>query len=180
MGPIVVTGAAGGVGSTAISLLSDLGFTVEAVTGRAAEAVYLKGLGAKEIIDRSELSGPGKLLGKERWAGGIDAVGGQILANVISMIRYGGAVTACGNAAGMELPTSVAPFILRGVSLLGIESVKAPKQLRMDAWNRLARSIDRAKLAAMTNTIGIEDVTKAAGEIVEGKVRGRLVVEIGS
>jgi acrylyl-CoA reductase (NADPH) len=178
-GPAVVTGAAGGVGSVAIALLAARGFTVEAVTGRASEADYLKSLGARAIIDRSELTGPVKALGKERWSCGIDAVGGTVLANVISMISYRGAVAACGNAGGMDLPTSVAPFILRGVALLGIDSSKAPKAQRIEAWNRLAKELDRKKLAAMTQTIAFDDLPKAARDIVEGKVRGRLVVEIG-
>lgn len=177
-GPIVVTGAAGGVGSIAIALLAGLGYTVEAVTGRMNEADYLKSLGASEIVDRSELSEPARLLGKERWAAGIDAVGGNILANVLSMTSYHGAVTACGNAGGMELPTNVAPFILRGVSLLGIDSAKAPKQVRIDAWDRLARDLDRDKLKSMTTTIGFDDILQAANDIVEGKIRGRVVVEI--
>lgn len=178
-GPVVVTGAAGGVGSTAITLLAGLGYKVEAVTGRTSEADYLRDLGAAAIVDRTELTGPAKLLGKERWAAGVDAVGGAILANVISMIAYRGAVTACGNAAGMELPTSVAPFILRGVSLLGIDSAKAPKPTRIEAWNRLARELDRDKLKAMTTTIAFDEIPQAAQDIVDGKVRGRLVVEIG-
>lgn len=177
-GPVVVTGAAGGVGSMAISLLANLGFTVEAVTGRMNEAEYLTGLGASTIIERSELSGPVKLLGKERWAAGIDAVGGSILANVLSMTNYGGMIAACGNAGGMDLPTSVAPFILRGISLVGIDSVRAPKHVRIDAWNRLAHDLDRKKLNAMTTIIGFDEIPQAAGNIVEGNVRGRLVVEI--
>jgi acrylyl-CoA reductase (NADPH) len=177
-GPLVVTGAAGGVGSMAITLFADLGYTVEAVTGRAEETDYLTGLGATTIVDRAELSGPAKMLGKERWAAGVDAVGGTILANVISMISQGGAVAVCGNAAGMDLPTSVAPFILRGVALLGIDSSKAPKQKRIEAWTRLALDINRDKLSAMTKTISFDDIVPAAHDIVEGKVRGRLVVEI--
>jgi acrylyl-CoA reductase (NADPH) len=177
--PLVVTGAAGGVGSMAIARFSDLGYAVEAVTGRPEEADYLKGLGATTIVERSELSGPPKLLGKERWAAGVDAVGGTILANVISMIKRRGAVAVCGNAAGMDLPTSVAPFILRGVSLLGVDSVMAPKEERIAAWSRLARDLNRDKLKAMTTTIGFDDIVEAAKDIVEGKVRGRLVVEIG-
>jgi acrylyl-CoA reductase (NADPH) len=178
-GPVVVTGAAGGVGSMAIAILAGLGYTVEAVTGRASEADYLKELGASAIVDRAELSGPAKLLGKERWAAGVDAVGGPVLANVLSMISYHGAVAACGNAGGMELATSVAPFILRGVSLLGIDSSRAPKQVRIDAWNRLVRDLDRHKLKSMAKTIGFDDILQAARDIVDGKVRGRLVVEIG-
>ena len=178
-GPAVVTGAAGGVGSIAVALLAGRGFTVDAVTGRPAEAEYLKGLGATTIVDRTELTVPVKALAKERWASAIDAVGGAVLANVISMLSYRGAVAACGNAAGMDLPTSVAPFILRGVSLLGIDSSKAPKAQRIEAWDRLANELDRKKLAAMTETIAFEDLPQAARDIVEGKVRGRLVVKIG-
>jgi acrylyl-CoA reductase (NADPH) len=178
-GPVVVTGAAGGVGSMAVSLLAKRGYTVEAVTGRASEADYLRGLGASAIVDRAELTQPPKLLGKERWAGGIDAVGGTVLANVLSQTRAWGAVAACGNAAGMELPTSVAPFILRGVTLTGIESVRAPKAQRLEAWKHLAAELDRAKLAAMTTTIGFDALVNAAHDIVAGKVRGRLAVEIG-
>lgn len=177
-GPFVVTGAAGGVGSMAITLFADLGYTVEAVTGRAEEAEYLKSLGAATIVDRAELTGQPRMLGKERWAAGVDAVGGTILANLISMISQGGAVAACGNAGGMELPTSVAPFILRGIALLGIDSAKAPREKRIEAWTRLARDLDRGKLRAMTTTIGFDDIVPAAKDIVEGKVRGRLVVEI--
>ncbi len=177
-GPIVVTGAAGGVGSVAVALLAKLGFTVIASTGRAQEADYLKGLGAAEIIDRTELSQPGKPLGKERWAGGIDAVGSQTLANVLAQTRYGGAVAACGLAGGMDLPTTVAPFILRGVSLLGIDSVMCPQAVRREAWKRLASDLDRGKLQAMSNEIGLAGVLVAAPAILEGKVRGRIVVKI--
>jgi acrylyl-CoA reductase (NADPH) len=178
-GPAVVTGASGGVGSVAVALLSKLGYAVEAVTGRTAEGDYLRSLGAKTVIDRSELSGTPRLLAKERWACGIDAVGGVVLANVLSMVSYGGAVAACGNAGSMELTTSVAPFILRGVSLLGIDSVRAPKDVRIAAWNRLGIDLDRGKLRAMIKTIGLADVVGAAHAIVDGKVRGRVVVEIG-
>ena len=177
-GPVVVTGAAGGVGSVAIALLGKLGHTVIASTGRADEHAYLRGLGATEIIGRDELAGDPKLLDKERWAGAVDTVGSKILANVLSMTKAGGAVAACGNAAGMDLPTSVAPFILRGVSLLGINSVTLPKGLREEAWSRLDRDLDRDKLKAMTRTIPLTDVVDAAKQIVDGKVRGRIVVEI--
>jgi acrylyl-CoA reductase (NADPH) len=178
-GPAVVTGATGGVGSVAVALLAGLGYTVEAVTGRTGEADYLKRLGAAAIVERRELTGEPRLLAKERWAAGIDAVGGVVLANVLSMTKADGAIAACGNAAGMELNTSVAPFILRGVSLLGINSVYAPKALRIEAWKRLARDLDRSKLAQMTRTIGFDDIIPAARDIVAGKVRGRLVVTIG-
>jgi acrylyl-CoA reductase (NADPH) len=178
-GPIVVTGAAGGVGSVAIAILKHRGFQVMASTGRPAEADYLKKLGASEIIDRKELAGPAKPLAKERFAGGIDAVGSTTLANVLSMTRYGGAVAACGLAGGMDLPTSVAPFILRGVSLLGIDSVMRPKADRQVAWQRLEKELDRGRLADITSEIGLADVLDAAGSIVDGRVRGRIVVKVG-
>ncbi len=150
-----------------------------ASTGRPSEADYLKSLGANEIIDRKELSGPPRPLAKERWAGGIDAVGSTTLANVLSMTRYGGAVAACGLAGGMDLPTSVAPFILRSVSLLGIDSVMCPLPLRQEAWRRLETDLPRDKIAAMTTEIGLGDVIDAGKRIVEGQVRGRIVVKIG-
>ncbi len=178
-GPVIVTGAAGGVGSVAIALLAKLGFTVIAATGRPAEAPYLKELGAAEVIERKELTGPVRPLGKERWAGGIDAVGSTTLANVLSMTRYGGAVAACGLAGGMDLPTSVAPFILRAVSLLGIDSVLCPMPLRQEAWRRLESGLDHAKIAAMTTEIQLPDVVEAGQRIVAGGVRGRIVVNIG-
>lgn len=177
-GPVVVTGAAGGVGSVAISLLSRLGYHVIASTGRTSEAGYLKELGAAEVIDRAELANPAKPLAKERWAGGVDAVGSHTLANVLSMTSYGGAVAACGLAGGMDLPTSVAPFILRGISLLGIDSVMAPRALREEAWYRLASELDHAKLAALSTTIAFDDIPTAARDIVEGRIRGRVVVEM--
>jgi acrylyl-CoA reductase (NADPH) len=177
-GPIVVTGAAGGVGSVAIAILAKLGYRVIASTGRVEEADYLKDLGATEIIDRNELSGPGKPLGKERWAGGIDAVGSHTLANVLSMTSYGGAVAACGLAQGMDLPGSVAPFILRGVTLIGIDSVMAPKAKRLEAWRRIATDLDLAKLEALTSTIGFDGIFDAAELIVDGKIRGRVVVDM--
>jgi acrylyl-CoA reductase (NADPH) len=178
-GPAIVTGAAGGVGSVAVALLKQAGWQVIASTGRAEEAEYLKGLGADEVIERASLAGPAKMLGKERWAAGVDSVGSTTLANVLSMTRYGGAVAACGLAGGMDLPASVAPFILRGVSLLGIDSVMAPQPRRAEAWARLARDLDLAKLDAMTRTIGLADVAEAGAEIVAGRIRGRVVVEIG-
>ena len=177
-GPVVVTGAAGGVGSVAVALLSKLGYEVVASTGRTDEAGYLKELGAAEIIDRAELSGPAKPLSRERWAGGVDAVGSHTLANVLSMTSYGGAVAACGLAQGMDLPGSVAPFILRGVSLLGIDSVMAPKSIRLEAWRRLGIDLNLDKLGALSRTIGFEDIIPAARDIVEGKIRGRVVVEM--
>jgi acrylyl-CoA reductase (NADPH) len=178
-GPIVVTGAAGGVGSVAIAILAKLGFTVHAVTGRPQEAGFLKGLGASEIVDRKELAGPAKPIAKERWAGGIDAVGSTTLANVLSMIRYGGGVAACGLAGGMDLPASVAPFILRGVWLHGIDSVMCPIERRREAWKRLEKDLDRSKLNALTTEIGLPGVFEAAPRILAGQVRGRIVVKIG-
>jgi len=178
-GSIVVTGAAGGVGSVAVALLAKLGYAVVASTGRPDEAGYLKGLGAAEVIERKELAGPVRPLAKERWAGGIDSVGSTTLANVLSMTRYGGAVAACGLAGGMDLPGSVAPFILRAVSLLGIDSVMCPLPMRQEAWRRLVTDLDRSKIAAMTTEIGLADVIAAGERIVEGRVRGRIVVKIG-
>ena len=177
-GAAVVTGAAGGVGSVATALLAKAGWHVVASTGRPQEADYLKGLGAAEVLDRAELSGAAKPLAKERWAAGVDSVGSTTLANLLAMTKYGGAVAACGLAGGMDLPTSVAPFILRGVSLLGIDSVMAPKSLRLEAWERLARDLDPEKLAAMTTTIGLNEVIDAGRAILDGKVRGRIVVEV--
>jgi acrylyl-CoA reductase (NADPH) len=177
-GPVVVTGAAGGVGSVAIAVLSKLGYHVIASTGRVSEASYLKSLGAAEVIDRNELSAPAKPLAKERWAGGIDSVGSTTLANLLSMTKYGGAIAACGLAAGMDLPSSVAPFILRGVCLLGIDSVMCPIETRKIAWSRLARDLDRTKLAEITHEIGLDQVIEAGAKILAGQVRGRIVVKI--
>jgi acrylyl-CoA reductase (NADPH) len=177
-GPALVTGAAGGVGSMAISLFADKGWRVIASTGRASEAPYLKTLGADEIIDRGTLSAPGKPLGKELWAAAVDSVGSTTLANALAQTRYGGAVAACGLAQGMDLPASVAPFILRGVSLLGIDSVHCPAARRLEAWRRLALDLDRDKLASMTETIPLDDVFAAGGRILRGETRGRLVVTI--
>jgi acrylyl-CoA reductase (NADPH) len=177
-GSVIVTGAAGGVGSVAISLLAKLGYSVIASTGRPSEADYLKALGAVEVIERKELSGSPRALGKERWAGGVDSVGSTTLANVLSMTRYGGAVAACGLAGGMDLPTTVAPFILRGVSLLGIDSVMCPLPLRQEAWRRLEADLDRGKIAKMTNEIALADVADAGARIIAGEVRGRIVVKI--
>ena len=177
-GPVVVTGAAGGVGSVAVSILSSLGYHVTASTGRNAESPYLTDLGAAEVISRDELAQPAKPLAKERWAGGIDAVGSHTLANVLSMTSYGGAVAACGLAGGMDLPASVAPFILRGVSLLGIDSVMAPKAVRIEAWRRIGTDLDLRKLASLSTTIGFEGIINAAHDIVDGKIRGRVVVDM--
>ena len=178
-GPLVVTGAVGGVGSVAVAILAKLGFQVSASTGRPEEADYLKGLGATEIIERKELSGTPRPIGKERWAGGVDSVGSTTLANVLSMTRSRGAVAACGLAGGMDLPTTVAPFILRGVSLLGIDSVYRPRADRKAAWKRLEFDLDRGKLLEMTSEIGLADVIEAGRQIVDGRVRGRIVVKIG-
>jgi acrylyl-CoA reductase (NADPH) len=177
-GPVLVTGAAGGVGSVAVALLAKLGFSVMASTGRPEESDYLKGLGASEIISRAELTGPVRPLAKERWAGGIDSVGSATLANALSMTKYGGAIAACGLAGGMDLPTSVAPFILRSVSLLGIDSVQCSPRLRSEAWRRLAADLDRGKLEQMTKEIGLDEVLPAAATILDGRVRGRIVVKI--
>ena len=172
-GPIVVTGAAGGVGSVATAVLSKLGYHVIASTGRMSEADYLKGLGAAEVIDRNELSATPKPLAKERWAGGIDSVGSTTLANLLSMTKYGGAVAACGLAAGMDLPSSVAPFILRGVCLLGINSVMCPIERRRVAWSRLASDLDKGKLADITQEISLDEVVAHGAKILAGQVRGR-------
>lgn len=177
-GPVIVTGAAGGVGSVAVAILSKLGYHVIASTGRPSEETYLRDLGAAEIIARDELTGPAKPLAKERWAGGVDAVGSTTLANVLSMTAYGGAIAACGLAGGMDLPTSVAPFILRGVSLLGIDSVMAPKEVRLEAWRRIGRDLDLSKLKALSTTIGFDGIIAAATDIVDGKIRGRVVVDM--
>ncbi len=177
-GPMLVTGAAGGVGSIATALLASRGWHVVASTGRLHEAAYLKRLGASDVIERSELSGRPRPLGKERWAGAIDAVGSTTLANALAMTKYGGAVAACGLAGGLDLPTSVAPFILRGITLFGIDSVMAPKEKRVAAWQRLAKDLDRTLLRELTETIGLDEVIGVAERILAGQVRGRIVVEI--
>jgi acrylyl-CoA reductase (NADPH) len=176
-GEVLVTGANGGVGSVAVSLLSQLGYTVTASTGRMQESAYLQSLGATTVIDRSELSAPGKPIGKERWAAVVDSVGSHTLANACAGTRYGGAVAACGLAQGMDFPGSVAPFILRGITLYGIDSVMAPLAKREEAWARLARDLDVAKLDAITSEIALEDAIAVAGELLAGKVRGRVVVK---
>lgn len=177
-GQVLVTGANGGVGSFAIALLARLGYQVAASTGRPQEADYLKRLGASEIIDRVSLAEPGRPLGKERWAGAIDSVGSHTLANVCAGIRYGGAVAACGLAQGMDFPASVAPFILRGVTLAGIDSVMRPRADRIEAWDRLARDLDLGLLDAITREIGLGEAVLTAGELLEGQVRGRVVVDV--
>ncbi|MGA4636676.1 MDR family oxidoreductase [Pseudomonas solani] len=177
-GPVLVTGANGGVGSFAIALLARLGYQVSASTGRPQEADYLKHLGAAEIIDRASLSEPGRPLGKERWAGAVDSVGSHTLANVCAGIRYGGAVAACGLAQGMDFPASVAPFILRGVTLAGIDSVMRPRADRIEAWDRLVRDLDLALLDEITSEIGLGEAVLSASELLEGRVRGRVVVDV--
>jgi acrylyl-CoA reductase (NADPH) len=178
-GPVVVTGSAGGVGSIAVALLAELGWRVVASTGRPEEKSYLESLGAAEIIDRAELSTPGKPLQQQRFAAGVDTVGSVTLANVLAQIQFDGAVAACGLAQGMDLPATVAPFILRGVSLLGVESVRPCLPVRRKAWERLARDLDKGTLAAMTETAPFDAALERARSIVQGKIRGRLVIEIG-
>jgi acrylyl-CoA reductase (NADPH) len=177
-GDVIVTGAAGGVGSIAVSLLAGLGYRVVASTGRPEEADYLISLGAAEIVDRQSLSQPGRPLAKERWIGAIDTVGSHTLANVLAATRYHGVVTACGLAQGMDLPGSVAPFILRGITLVGIDSVHCPMPERLEAWRRLDHDLNRAHLASMTRTIGLSEVVATAGELIAGKIRGRVVVDV--
>ncbi|TDL90779.1 acrylyl-CoA reductase (NADPH) [Meridianimarinicoccus aquatilis] len=177
-GEVVVTGATGGVGSVAIALLAASGFTVAAVTGRASEEPYLRSLGASSIVDREELAGKARPLNKERWAGAIDVVGGAVLANVISMMQYRGIVAACGLAGGMDLPTSVAPFILRGVTLAGVDSVMCPQADRVGAWKRLASDLDFTKLEEMVSEVALEDVVATAPKFLEGQVKGRIVVPV--
>ena len=177
-GQILVTGATGGVGSVAVALLKTAGFTVAGSTGKASEADYLKQLGADTIIDRAELSEPGRALGKERWAGAVDSVGSHTLANVCAQIKYGGAVAACGLAQGADFKATVMPFILRGVRLLGVDSVMAPKARRLTAWARLARDLDPTLLEVIANEIGIADAIPAASDLLAGKVRGRIVVDV--
>lgn len=179
-GEILVTGANGGVGSVAIALLAKLGYNVVASTGRMEEAEHLKALGATTVIDRAELSAPGKAIGKERWAGVVDSVGSHTLANACATTKYGGAVAACGLAGGMDFPATVAPFILRGVTLYGIDSVMAPMALRQQAWARLAKDLDMAKLDSITKEIGMDAVIPTAAALLEGKVRGRVVVNVNA
>jgi acrylyl-CoA reductase (NADPH) len=179
-GDILVTGASGGVGSVAIAILSGWGYRVVASTGKLAEADYLKSLGAAEIIDRAQLSEPGKPLQKERWAGVVDSVGSHTLVNALAQTRYAGTVAACGLAQGMDFPGSVAPFILRGVKLIGIDSVMAPKAKRLAAWQRLANDLDADKLARITQEITLAEALTKASELLAGKVRGRLVVNVNA
>ncbi|MCA8090903.1 oxidoreductase [Burkholderia anthina] len=179
-GDIVVTGAAGGVGSVATAILARLRYRVVAVTGRPDDADYLRQLGAAEILDRSQFSTPGKPLGKERWAGAVDVAGGHVLANICATTRYRGVVTACGLAAGMDFPATVAPFILRGVTLVGIDSVMCPRAERLEAWRRLASDLDVEKLGTISHQVGLGDVIPLAGELIGGKVRGRIVVDVNA
>lgn len=179
-GPVLVTGAAGGVGSVAVALLARAGWTVHASTGRADQSPYLQSLGATEIVDRDELSKPGKPLGKERWAAAVDVVGSTTLVNVLAATRYGGAVAACGLAGGLDLPATVAPFILRNVSLLGVDSVMTPQERRIEAWALLERDLDRSLLSSMTTTVGMSQIIEAASQIVEGKTRGRVVLDVNA
>nr|WP_254216319.1 MDR family oxidoreductase [Burkholderia multivorans] len=179
-GEIVVTGAAGGVGSVATAILARLGYRVVAVTGRPEDGDYLRALGAAEILDRAQFSAPGKPLGKERWAGAVDVAGSHVLANVCATTRYRGVVTACGLAAGMDFPATVAPFILRGVTLVGIDSVMCPRDERLTAWRRLAADLDVAKLGDIGREVGLADAIPLADELIRGKVRGRIVVDVNA
>ncbi|MFZ5512078.1 MAG: MDR family oxidoreductase [Pseudomonadota bacterium] len=178
MGEILVTGASGGVGSVAVALLGARGYRVVASTGKAQEADYLKSLGAAEIVDRAQFSSPGKPLAKERWAGAVDTVGSHTLANVCASMKYRGVVAACGLAQGMDFPSTVAPFILRGVTLAGVDSVYCPRPERLEAWQRLARELDPAKLDAITAEIALGEAIAKAPELLAGKVRGRIVVDV--
>ena len=177
-GPVLVTGANGGVGSIAIAILSRLGFTVHASTGRLNEAEHLKALGASELVDRATLSEPGRPLQKERWAAAVDSVGSHTLANVCASLRYGGVVAACGLAQGMDFPATVAPFILRGVTLAGVDSVMAPHARRVEAWRRLASELPAALLAGNTSTIALAEAIEVAPRLLAGQVRGRVVVDV--
>ncbi len=179
-GEVLVTGATGGVGSVAIAILRKLGYSVAALTGKPDEADYLKSLGAETIIDRAELAEKGKPLQKERWAGVIDTAGSHTLANAIAQTKYGGAVAACGLAQGFDLPSTVMPFILRGVSLLGIDSVMAPKAKRLKAWDRLAGDLDPAALETIGQTIGLEGAIEAARKFMSGEVTGRYIVDVNA
>lgn len=177
-GEILVTGAAGGVGSVAIAILAKLGYTVVAASGRPEESAYLKGLGAQEVLDRSVFSSPGKPLAKERWAGAVDVVGSHTLANICASTKYRGVVTACGLAGGMDFPSSVAPFILRGVTLVGIDSVMCPRADRIEAWQRLGRDLDLDKLGVIGREIGLSEAIPIASKLLSGEVKGRVVVDV--
>lgn len=177
-GPVLVTGANGGVGSVAVSILAKLGYEVIASTGRTEHADFLKQLGASEVIDRAELSEKGRPLGKERWAAAVDSIGSHTLANVVAQTRYGGAVTSCGLAQGADLPLTVMPFILRGVALLGIDSVMAAKDVREQAWARLQQDLDLEKLELLSETVGFDQIVEKATDIIDGKIKGRVIVEV--
>jgi acrylyl-CoA reductase (NADPH) len=177
-GEILVTGAAGGVGSIAVAVLAKRGFRVVAATGRPAEAAFLKQLGAAEVLDRAQFASPGKPLGKERWAGAIDVVGSHTLVNVCASMRYRGVVAACGLAGGLDFPATVAPFILRGVTLTGVDSVMCPRADRLDAWRRLSDDLAIDKLEALTEEIGLTQVIDRAAALLEGRIRGRIVVDV--
>ncbi|MEJ2480116.1 MAG: oxidoreductase [Acidihalobacter sp.] len=177
-GEVVVTGAAGGVGSVAVALLAKLGYQVVAVSGRQEETAYLEGLGAAQVLDRAEFAKPGKPLGKARWAGAVDVVGSHVLANICATTQYGGVVAACGLAGGMDFPASVAPFILRGVTLAGIDSVMRPREDRIEAWDRLARDLDVSKLDGISRVIGLSEAVSWAQSFLTGQVRGRVVVDV--
>jgi len=179
-GPVLVTGANGGVGTIAIALLAQLGFTVHASTGRVGEAQYLTTLGASEIVDRATLNAPGKPLQKERWAAAIDSVGSHTLANVCASLNYGGTVAACGLAQGMDFPSSVAPFILRGITLAGVDSVQAPQARRVEAWTRLASEMPKSLLDGNTQSIGLHDADRAAVRLLAGQIQGRVVVDVNA
>ena len=179
-GEIIVTGAAGGVGSVAVAILAKLGYTVVGVTGRPEERDYIMGLGASEVLERGAFSAPGKPLARERWAGAVDVVGSHTLANVCAATRYGGVVTACGLAGGMDFPASVAPFILRGVTLAGVDSVMCPRPLRLEAWQRLTTDLDMSKLEVISQAIGLNDVVSTATRLLDGQVRGRVIVDVNA
>ncbi len=177
-GEILVTGAAGGVGSVAIAVLAKLGYSVVAVTGRPQDAEYLQYLGATEVLERAQFAAPGKPLGRERWAGAVDVVGSHVLANVCATMKYRGVVAACGLAAGMDLPATVAPFILRGVTLAGVDSVMCPRAERLVAWQRLATDLDLAKLEKMSREVGLAEAIPLAASLLNGEVRGRVIVDV--
>lgn len=177
-GEILVTGAAGGVGSVAIAVLAKLGYSVVAVTGRPQDAEYLQYLGATEVLERVQFAAPGKPLGRERWAGAVDVVGSHVLANVCATMKYRGVVAACGLAAGMDLPATVAPFILRGVTLAGVDSVMCPRAERLVAWQRLATDLDLAKLEKMSREVGLAEAIPLAASLLNGEVRGRVIVDV--
>jgi acrylyl-CoA reductase (NADPH) len=179
-GEILVTGAAGGVGSVAVSILSKLGYSVVGVSGRLAESDYIKNLGASEVLERSAFSSAGKPLGRERWAGAVDVVGSHTLANVCATTRYRGIVTACGLAGGMDFPATVAPFILRGVTLVGVDSVMCPRADRLVAWQRLGTDLDISKLNLITHEIGLAEAIPMATRLLDGQVRGRIVVDVNN